>query len=62
MLTFKAGHRWQGEDKVIIPNGDTSNIMVRIHAVASVHDKNKVKHFYSLFLILLNKKWQKRNY
>ena len=45
MLTFKAGHQWQGEDKVIIPNGDTLNIMVRIHAVASVRDKNKIKHF-----------------
>jgi diguanylate cyclase (GGDEF)-like protein len=45
ILTVEAGHQWQGEDKVILPNGDSRNIMVHIHAVASVHDKNKVKHF-----------------
>jgi diguanylate cyclase (GGDEF)-like protein/PAS domain S-box-containing protein len=45
MLTFEAGHQWQGEDRVLLPNGDSRDIMVHIHSVASVHDKNKVKHF-----------------
>jgi diguanylate cyclase (GGDEF)-like protein len=45
MLTFEAGHQWQGEDKVLLPNGESRDIMVHIYAVASVHDKNKVKHF-----------------
>jgi diguanylate cyclase (GGDEF)-like protein len=45
MITVEAGHQWQGEDKILLPNGDSRNIMVHIHAVASVHDKNKVKHF-----------------
>jgi diguanylate cyclase (GGDEF)-like protein len=43
--TFEAGHQWQGEDKVLLPNGDNRDILVHIYAVASVHDKNKVKHF-----------------
>jgi diguanylate cyclase (GGDEF)-like protein len=49
MPTFEAGDQWQGEDKVLLPNGDTLDIMVHIHAVASVQDRSKVKHF--LFII-----------
>jgi diguanylate cyclase (GGDEF)-like protein len=45
MLTFEAGRHWQEEDKVLLPNGNILDIMVHIHAVASVHDKNKVEHF-----------------
>jgi diguanylate cyclase (GGDEF)-like protein len=45
MLTFEAGQHWQEEDKVLLPNGKTLNIMVHVHAVASVHDKNQTEHF-----------------
>lgn len=45
MLTFKAGQHWQEEDKVLLPNGNILDIMVHIHAVASVHDRNKLEHF-----------------
>jgi diguanylate cyclase (GGDEF)-like protein len=45
LLTFEAGQHWQEEDKVLLPNGITLDIMVHLHAVASVHDKNKVEHF-----------------
>jgi diguanylate cyclase (GGDEF)-like protein len=45
MLTFEAGRHWQEEDKILLPNGNILDIMVHIHAVASVHDKNKVEHF-----------------
>jgi diguanylate cyclase (GGDEF)-like protein len=45
MLTFEAGQHWQEEDKVLLPNGNILDIMVHIHAVASVHDKNKLEHF-----------------
>lgn len=45
MRTFEPGQHWQEEDKVRLLNGDILNIMVHIHAVASVHDKNKVEHF-----------------
>ncbi len=45
MLTFEAGQHWQEEDKVLLSNGNILDIMVHIHAVASVHDKNKVEHF-----------------
>ncbi|MFQ3192487.1 MAG: diguanylate cyclase (GGDEF)-like protein, partial [Paraglaciecola sp.] len=45
MLTFEAGQHWQEEDKVLLPNGNILDIMVHIHAVASVHDKNKVENF-----------------
>ena len=43
--TFEAGQQWQGEDKVILPNGSTCDILVHINAVASVHEKTKVEHF-----------------
>jgi len=45
MFTFEAGQHWQEEDKVLLPNGDIRDIMVHVHAVPSVHDKNKVEHF-----------------
>jgi diguanylate cyclase (GGDEF)-like protein len=45
MLTFEAGQHWQEEDKVLLPNGNILDIMVHIHAVASVHDRNKLEHF-----------------
>ena len=45
ILTFEAGNQWRGEDRVILPNGETLDTMVYINAVASVHDKTKIKHF-----------------
>jgi diguanylate cyclase (GGDEF)-like protein len=45
MLTFEAGQHWQEEDKVLLQNGNILDIMVHIHAVASVHDRNKLEHF-----------------
>jgi len=45
MFTFEAGQHWQEEDKVLLPNGTIRDIMVHVHAVASVHDKSKVEHF-----------------
>lgn len=45
ILTFKAGNQWQGEDKILLTNGDSRDIMVHIHAVASVHDITKIEHF-----------------
>jgi diguanylate cyclase (GGDEF)-like protein len=45
LLTFKAGHQWQGEDRILLINADSRYIMVHIHAVASVHDKTRIEHF-----------------
>jgi diguanylate cyclase (GGDEF)-like protein len=45
VLTFKAGQQWQGEDRILLVNGDSRDIMVHIHAVASVHDKTRIEHF-----------------
>ena len=45
ILTFKAGNQWQGEDKILLSNGDSRDTMVHIHAVASVHDITKIEHF-----------------
>jgi diguanylate cyclase (GGDEF)-like protein/PAS domain S-box-containing protein len=45
MLTFEVGRHWQEEDKVLLPNGNIIDIMVNIHVVASVHDKNKIENF-----------------
>jgi diguanylate cyclase (GGDEF)-like protein/PAS domain S-box-containing protein len=43
--TFEAGQHWREEDKVLLASGEIRDIMVHVHAVASVHDKNKVEHF-----------------
>ena len=43
--TFKAGQHWREEDKVLLLSGEIRDIMVHVHAVASVHDINKVEHF-----------------
>lgn len=45
IFTLEAGQHWQEEDKVLLSNGDIRNIMVHIHAVASVIDKNKIENF-----------------
>jgi len=45
MSTFEAGQQWKGEDKIILPDGSTSDILVHVNAVPSVHDKTKVEHF-----------------
>jgi diguanylate cyclase (GGDEF)-like protein len=45
IFTVKAGQHWQEEDKVLLPNGDIRDIMVHIHAVASVYDKDKIENF-----------------
>jgi diguanylate cyclase (GGDEF)-like protein/PAS domain S-box-containing protein len=45
ILTFEAGQQWQGEDKVILPDGNICDILVHINAIASVHDKTKIEHF-----------------
>jgi diguanylate cyclase (GGDEF)-like protein len=45
MSEFKAGDKWQGEDKVVLTNGTVLDIMVHIHAVASVYDSDKIEHF-----------------
>jgi diguanylate cyclase (GGDEF)-like protein len=49
LLTFKVGHQWQGEDRILLVNGDSRDIMVHIHAVASVHDKTRIEHFLVIF-------------
>jgi diguanylate cyclase (GGDEF)-like protein len=45
MPSFKAGQHWREEDKVIIPNGEIRDIMVHVHAVASLLEKDTVEHF-----------------
>ncbi|MGS2719484.1 EAL domain-containing protein [Paraglaciecola aestuariivivens] len=45
MLSFKAGKQWRGEDKIRLPNGNICDVLVHIHAVASVHEKDKIEHF-----------------
>jgi diguanylate cyclase (GGDEF)-like protein len=49
LLTFKVGNQWQGEDRILLFNGDSRDIMVHIHAVASVHDKTRIEHFLVIF-------------
>jgi diguanylate cyclase (GGDEF)-like protein len=45
MFAVEAGQHWHEEDKILLPNGDTRDITVHIHAVASVHDKTKIENF-----------------
>lgn len=45
IFTIEAGQNWHEEDKVILPNGDIRDIMVHVHAVASLIEKNRVENF-----------------
>jgi len=45
MLILEAGGQWQGEDKVLLPNGTICDILVHIDAVVSVHDNTKIENF-----------------
>lgn len=45
MSKLKAGDSFKGEDKLVLENGSTCDIMVNIHVVGSEHEKNKIEHF-----------------
>jgi len=45
MTVFEAGQHWKGEDKLLLPDGSISDILVNVNAIASVHDKSKIEHF-----------------
>ncbi|MGK0372643.1 MAG: diguanylate cyclase (GGDEF)-like protein [Glaciecola sp.] len=44
LYTLKAGEHWKGEDKIILADAKTYDILVHINAVPNEHQKDKIEH------------------